>query len=770
MKRRSYVALFIITVFVLVGCKKQEISMYANGKEFDKSFESNENVELTWSFKGEVKINNEIIESGYTLTKDGEYELVYGNKNIEKTVNITINKEKTKLFLNGKEINNEYLSNEEIRVSWVGIMEYVKLDGVDINQNYLIENDGEYQLEYKDSTIKTIKVIKNSEDILISINGSVTNDNSQTKDDVTITWTFLGEVQVNGVQIEKGHVLNENGEYKITYGNGKIKKNIIIVINKEEPKILINGKTVSEEYLTNEEVRISWTGIIKYIKINDEIIEQNHLITTDGEYIIKYYIDEEKELLINKNSVQPEISFFDINGNIIEDIENNNMTFTINTNPNVNISVNGENIFVNQRFYDIGKYNVVVEDKFGNSNLKSIFINDLYEKSNYNMVYTYATLPTLYATLDIVKNDHPGFMWYGRTGTISESELRNSNQNIVFSGHTGDPASLKNKAIRSEGHEYIKNVLKEDKNAFFNLYVDDFRHWVEFALFDEIGIGSNRYEVIYISDGTYTYTKKYSFMQGSNDYNTFLNLIKDRRELSENLKSNILNISESGDYLGETIDHYDDYILIGTMNSNIHYWMQYPEFMPKLDSNISNNMKYANIEEVLPENLYSKLDSAEKEIFLKIIGLDKAVFDEEYFSDTTKKYLVITGTNPPDGKLGEANFINMLDQVIELYSDEYNFVFKPHPSGIPTTIYYPSVYDKLVQENIKILPGRLPMEVLTWVYPEFALGGFNSSLYMSAPKGNTLFFFTINETTLISPIKELYSLLFSNAVFIQPKP
>lgn len=138
--------------------------------------------------------------------------------------------------------------------------------------------------------------------------------------------------------------------------------------------------------------------------------------------------------------------------------------------------------------------------------------------------------------------------------------------------------------------------------------------------------------------------------------------------------------------------------------------------------------------------------------------MDKASFDETYFNEGNgKEYLVITGTNPYG-----AGTKDLIRKVVQKYGAEYNLLFKPHPNAIPQG----EDAQELANLGVKVLPGRLPMEALLWVYPECKTGGYNSSLYMSAPKGNTLFFFANSVNDLISPIKELYDSLFYNAEFI----
>ena len=99
--------------------------------------------------------------------------------------------------------------------------------------------------------------------------------------------------------------------------------------------------------------------------------------------------------------------------------------------------------------------------------------------------------------------------------------------------------------------------------------------------------------------------------------------------------------------------------------------------------------------------------------------------------------------------------------IIDSYGNEYIILYKPHPRAIPTQ-EQEEFFNSL---DIKVLPGRLPMEAISFVYPNLKLGGFGSSLYLSVDKGKTLFFIANNKQELVSPLDELYDSLFSDAKF-----
>ena len=145
----------------------------------------------------------------------------------------------------------------------------------------------------------------------------------------------------------------------------------------------------------------------------------------------------------------------------------------------------------------------------------------------------------------------------------------------------------------------------------------------------------------------------------------------------------------------------------------------------------------------------------------KIIKLDKSELDANYFKDQNQKYLIITGANPFYGNLKEEKFREIISKVKEDYGDEYIILYKPHPAALPD-----EKQQKLLNSfDIKVLPGIIPMEAIMFMYPNIKLGGFASSLYMSAEEGQTEFFFSKDKDELVSPLNILYDDLFSNAKF-----
>ena len=109
----------------------------------------------------------------------------------------------------------------------------------------------------------------------------------------------------------------------------------------------------------------------------------------------------------------------------------------------------------------------------------------------------------------------------------------------------------------------------------------------------------------------------------------------------------------------------------------------------------------------------------------------------------------------------QENFERLIKQVYEIYNEDYIILYKPHPSALPDE----SQEQFLNGLEIKVLPGTIPMEAISFIYPNLKLGGFDSSLYMSADAGKTEFFFVPNKEELVPPLNQLYDDLFSDSEF-----
>lgn len=466
-----------------------------------------------------------------------------------------------------------------------------------------------------------------------------------------------------------------------------------------------------------------------------------------------------------------EIKIIDSLGKEIENVEENKMPFTIEKqNKNQKITVNGEEYEEGKRIYKVGEYEISISN--GNKNTKKIVkINEIQKKpeNEYNIYVMSETLQTLFTNLKMAgDNNQKGFFWTARTSTVDMEKLQNNFKNLKLSINNGEQEGddFETKLVE-ELKEYVKGVLEKDANAYFHLYTQEESFYLELELFGKIGLDDSRYDVSIYSNGTLSYVRKYEITQ-SGKYERFIEEKNNYEEIVKKIRENTLSYNEfPGSYLVDdksTLfknEYNYDYMLISTLRNNVKYLLQYPELFEFKDEKVENEMEKANIEKIVAQEEYNKLNDEEKEIFFEDISLDKEELDKNYFIEEDGKYLVITGTNPFYEKYDKEEFEDIIRRVYNDYKDEYRILYKPHPNAIPNE----EQRDFLEKIGIKILPGEIPMEAIMFIYPNLKIGGFASSLYMSLDKGKAEFFFANNSTELVEPLNELYNKLFSSAKF-----
>lgn len=521
----------------------------------------------------------------------------------------------------------------------------------------------------------------------------------------------------------------------------------------------------SEELYFSEDVTLNWDNNHYKVYSNDEEIDNNTIFNQTGTYDINFEFHGKEiknlKLVIDKETTT---KIVDYDGNEIHNYASNKLPFVIEDDNE--ILVNGEPYDKSRGIYSIGNYKIT-NNQGKNINVN---INNIDKNKEYDFYITSATLSTLYSALNLADDSSHSYVWFGRADTMDIVYLRK--HNITVSDYVGNNLALIEDVV-PEAVNLIKEILHEDPDAYFNLYVDDNRHYLEYMLFAEQGLDEHRYSVNYFSDGTLSYVQSYSYNEYdpetdtiTSDLDKFIQVQEEQNSILDNARANKYK-DDDYEYIltnqTNELEYQIDYILVSTLRNNVTYYLQYPEFL-KIGNEIKPYLENANIEELTPTEMFANLSDNEKRTFFNYIGLDKSDLDKQYFnSDNNKKYLVITGTTPIDNNLGKENFEDLIDKVVEEYGDDYNILYKPHPSAVPDEEYL----EYFSSKNIKVLPERLPMEAILFVYPEIKLGGFASSLYMSVPNNqSTLFFFGNNKDDLFSPLDILYDDLFQNSKFI----
>ena len=399
-------------------------------------------------------------------------------------------------------------------------------------------------------------------------------------------------------------------------------------------------------------------------------------------------------------------------------------------------------------------------------------------EDHYNIVLTNATVPPMMATLSCLESDDTTYMWYGRQQTFTNPEKLGF---TMLENHNAPSTGISSQAI-DEIANTVLDLYMENDEVTFDFYVTDYACEAAFKIFIEQNIPEANYNVHLLEDGVGSYNF-FESLYGSADGSTAFE--EDLVELE-----GVLDQVRAGTYK-YSVDSYNYALTYAYATySNVDYWLQYPEFLESEDAEMTTLLADLNTKKSSLTQMFGALSAEGQQTF------KEAVFDTDYIDpimlqDNGKKTLVVCGTSFPgeefssigalseDLKNGttEQMFEKFFNQIMQDYPD-YNIVIKPHPSwGLDdpnTTANEKGVgwanannncegaYQRRVQyceeNNIQVLPGQVPMEVLIWAYgDDIRIGGYTSTLYMNAEPNMTLFFIlgTNNLNSISHPLPNL---------------
>ena len=315
-----------------------------------------------------------------------------------------------------------------------------------------------------------------------------------------------------------------------------------------------------------------------------------------------------------------------------------------------------------------------------------------------------------------------------------------------------------------EANRLTAKIANEDQYSYFRLFLCDTLSHIELFSFMPYNIPSYRYEVKLVSDGSWTYSSAFPYRdenamdmwsKNAKLYNGIYDkaLRKEFKFINNDYVLEYENFIVKASYTNAA--DLSQMAIMAAQRPNTELWCAYPETLDSADSRVQAEIDKAHMPKMEPDVMYEALSNEQKNEFLKIVNFDKDEFDKNYF-DKDGDYLIVTGTNPFSGSFTDEEFADILNRIGNEYSD-YNILYKPHPSAVTPPSDFVKVNEWLTENNVKILPGRLPMEVISWVYSDVAMGGFDSSLFMSVPQGNTKFFIAESADSLSVLTKQLYN-------------
>ena len=360
--------------------------------------------------------------------------------------------------------------------------------------------------------------------------------------------------------------------------------------------------------------------------------------------------------------------------------------------------------------------------------------------------FTFGTLPTLYASLHFLSHSNPSYVFFTRNDTFDVEQMPNHVTQIrdVTYG-TLPPAE-----IAEIARETIAELEETYNSPNFHFFVDDLRVLLPYYALMRNDIPESRFRITLLSDGVGTYAGMFTGngvdnrFVGPNGFNNW----RDRRTDFQNFW---LPLIKSDTQL--TASNYEAILLnfdlayIAAQRPNVEYWMQFPEFgflREGVMLEVKAELLRTNLVKVMPFNMLDNLSSARKDIFFDAtIGNPSFAIGEEVslrdklddLFDSEKPVMIISGTHAggiSGGGHGVAGFLAALEQIVNTFGDDYVLMYKPHPSWNSSLAGNLPIIEFMADNDIFILPPRLPMEVLMWAYPEVFIGGYASSLYMSA--------------------------------------
>lgn len=284
--------------------------------------------------------------------------------------------------------------------------------------------------------------------------------------------------------------------------------------------------------------------------------------------------------------------------------------------------------------------------------------------TDYNIIMTHSTNPSVMATIDCVKNDNPTYAWMERKGTFVG--LTN-NKNFTKSSNWDSAAELNQNVISEMGKTAFKLVKKSPKSKI-NIYVTDFHAIPALQVAYQAGLKEEQFHIYLIEDGSGAYAQfNANFISGSTytpagegteavdtGYDKFSAKVEELNGLVDTLKKN------KGVYNDDILDYSLCYA--AATLPNVTYWFQETGALKTYLDNA--NLQGSKLYDVLHLNdAVEGYKSPVKQMNLKIETQSHAeetftkAQDEVYFKmsisdymfnmmSTEDKKLVIAGTSP----------------------------------------------------------------------------------------------------------------------------
>jgi hypothetical protein len=333
-----------------------------------------------------------------------------------------------------------------------------------------------------------------------------------------------------------------------------------------------------------------------------------------------------------------------------------------------------------------------------------------------NLYITFGTIPALYAQINSFLDKTPSYVWVRSAGSYTPE---NKPDNLIYyhKFNCTDFDYLTNKYL--DIVHKINEINLSQPNVKFSVFIDNNRLHFFLKPLIESGIYSHVENFILIPETIHPE----DFFDIANE-----NYFNDTKELWDSMIFDL----ENNKNIDEKLLVLNNYTPWFSTNNNVKCFVQHKHVYINLLN--GKNIKYDNInlKEFDIEEKYLKLNTLQRNILFEIEY--KALFNKN------DKYLIIIGSYDfGDPLLSSYLYISLIEKLLDDLNSNYEVFYKPHPL-YPTT-NKPELEKFLYRHNIKILPSKMPLEIILWEYKNINVSGFASSINHLIDPSRTIAFF-----------------------------
>ncbi len=349
------------------------------------------------------------------------------------------------------------------------------------------------------------------------------------------------------------------------------------------------------------------------------------------------------------------------------------------------------------------------------------------------------SMPQLYFTLNIKEitdnGNIPAFVWLARPESWNWDKLPEN----VFAIPTVNLDDILNGSYEDmvdAADAYIEELYSINKNAKFNLYINDYNSYLYLKLLAGNDIPENNYYVTLLSDGGASYK----------DFNSAFNIDEEGfdadakyAEMATNLQTLYEEVREADDYtysdeftVNTTEFRQYAYVAAKEMN-NVEWWILRPRdgVLCSPDEEFINTVLTTDktegiIEERNFANPLKAMTDEEKAELKSLYNFNNEMFQSA--DEQGKNAMMILGSwataeNEPD-------FEDYVKLVKAYYGeDDFVYYYKGHPNT-PTS-NYPDKQEQLERLGLIDVESSINAELILFFYPDIYMCGYNSSTFLS---------------------------------------